>query len=72
MSSTIGITNTVMYSVLCLVMRQRICIFPAETLLMLTMLDQNLSSKFVSMFNALFSKSFEAMNLVLIIFPLCS
>ena len=40
--------------VLRLVMHQRICIFPAETLLVLMMLDQNLSSKFVSTFNALF------------------
>ena len=64
-SSTIGITriraalfiNYIhVYSVFCLVVHQRICTFPAETLLMLMMLDQNFSSKRVSIFNALCSK----------------
>ena len=50
---------SVTYRVLCLVMHQGICIFPAETLLMLMMLDQNLSSNFVSIFNALFSRCLE-------------
>ena len=47
-----------MYSVFCLVVHQRIYIFPAEPLLRLMMLDPNFSSKPVSMFNALFSKMF--------------
>ena len=36
---------TITYSVLRLVIHQRFCIFPAETLLMLMMLDQDLSFK---------------------------
>ena len=54
--------DTVIAGVLRLVMHQRICICPAETLLMLMMLDQNLSSNFVSMFNALCSRGFEAIS----------
>ena len=51
--------NAGIYSVFYLVVPQRICIFPAETLLMLMMLHQTspLSLYPVSMFKALFSGS---------------
>ena len=52
--------NTVTYSVFCLVIHHRICIFPAKTLLMLMMLGQNVSSKPLSIFTALFSTGLEA------------
>ena len=55
-------------NVLRLVMHQRICIFPAETLLMLMMLGQNFSSTFVSIFNVLFSRGFEAISFTVAMF----
>ena len=43
--------STLIYSVFCLVVHQRICIFLAETLLMLMMVHPKFSSKPVSIFN---------------------
>ena len=60
--------NTVIYSVLRLVTHQGICIFPAETLLMLMMLNQKFSSTPVSIFNDIFSRGFEAINFTVTIF----
>ena len=47
-------------NVFCLVAHQRICIFPAETLLLQMMLDPNFSSKLVSIFNVFLLRSLAA------------